>query len=88
MGREVGVIIAFRGGKRLGVLGKMLLILGIFMVGFGVLLLFWGRIPYIGKLPGDIVIKKGNFVFYFPLATSILISVVLSLVFFLIGKLR
>ena len=70
------------------ILGKMLVILGAVTIGIGLLLIFWGRIPFLGKLPGDIVIKKDNFVFYFPIMTSILISVVLSLILYLISKIR
>ena len=44
---------------------------------------FLDKIPYLGKLPGDILIQKKNFTFYFPLATSVLISIILSLVFWL-----
>ncbi len=44
---------------------------------------FLDKIPYLGKLPGDILIQKKNFTFYFPLATSILISIILSLIFWL-----
>jgi hypothetical protein len=46
------------------------------------------RIPFLGRLPGDIVIQKKNFTFYFPLVTSILISVILSLVFYIISRLH
>ncbi len=69
-------------------LGKFLIVLGIITLGLGVLFLFWGKIPYIGRLPGDIVIKKGNFVFYFPLTTSIIVSIVLSLILYFISKIR
>ena len=69
-------------------LGKFLIVLGIITLGFGVLFLFWEKIPYIGRLPGDIVIKKGNFVFYFPLTTSIIVSIVLSLILYFISKIR
>lgn len=69
-------------------MGKMLVVLGIVMALLGLLLMFWGKIPFLGKLPGDIVIKKGNSVFYFPLATSILISVVLTLIFYLISRFK
>ncbi len=49
----------------------------------------WGsRIPFLGKLPGDILIQKKNFTFYFPLATSIIVSFVLSLVLYLISKIQ
>jgi heme/copper-type cytochrome/quinol oxidase subunit 4 len=59
-------------------LGKNLVLFGIVIVVAGLLLLVAPKIPYIGKLPGDIHIKKENFEFYFPLTTSILISIVLS----------
>jgi uncharacterized protein HemY len=52
----------------------------------GVVLLLVGRVPWIGRLPGDIHIQRGNFTFYFPLATSLLVSVVLTLVFYLLGR--
>jgi hypothetical protein len=45
-----------------------------------------GKIPLIGRLPGDIYIRKGDFTFYFPLATSILISILLTLLFSLFGR--
>ncbi|MFC3883062.1 DUF2905 domain-containing protein [Bacillus songklensis] len=59
------------------------------LMGAGALLLLVGFVlQFIGKLPGDILIKKGNTTFYFPIVTSIVISVVLSLIFFIIGKLK
>ena len=67
-------------------IGKFLIIFGIIIVAVGVLLLISGKIPWIGRLPGDIMIHKKNFTFYFPLATSILISVVLTFLFWLISK--
>ena len=45
-----------------------------------------GRVPWVGRLPGDIYIQRGNFTFYFPLATSLLLSVVLTLIFYLVGR--
>jgi hypothetical protein len=62
-------------------LGKGLIMIGILFAVIGVVLLFAPKIPYLGRLPGDIVIKRGNFVFYFPLATSIIISIVLTIIF-------
>jgi hypothetical protein len=56
-----------------------LIIFGLFLVIFGAVFLLAGRIPWLGRLPGDIYIQRRNFTFYFPLATSILLSVVLSL---------
>jgi len=67
-------------------IGKFLIIFGIIIVAVGVLLLISVKIPWIGRLPGDIMIQKKNFTFYFPLATSILISVVLTFLFWLISK--
>lgn len=67
-------------------LGKALIALGLLMVLAGLLLVFSGRIPWLGRLPGDICIRKGSFTFYFPLATSILISLLLSLLFWLFRK--
>lgn len=67
-------------------IAKTLIILGIAVVGIGLILLFAGKIPWLGKLPGDILIKRENFTFYFPLATSILISVVLTFIFWLFNK--
>ena len=64
-------------------LAKTLIIFGIILVGIGVILEFAGKMPYIGKLPGDIYLHKKNFTFYFPLATSLLISIILSLILWL-----
>jgi len=61
-------------------LGKILVLTGLGLVGVGVLLWIGGKIPGLGRLPGDIVIKRENFTFYFPLATCIIMSVVLSLI--------
>ena len=70
----------------LGPLGKMLILIGVFIVAIGVLLLMGEKIPWIGKLPGDIIIKKEKFTFYFPITTSIVISIVLTLLFALFRK--
>lgn len=67
----------------IGSIGKALIFFGIVLIGVGVLLTFTHKIPFLGKLPGDIFIQRKNFTFYFPLATSILISIILSLIFWL-----
>lgn len=67
-------------------MGKFLIIAGVVIILLGVVLYFSDRFPSIGKLPGDIVIRKDNFTFYFPLATSIILSIVISLILYLIGK--
>ncbi len=59
--------------------GKMLVIFGIVLVGLGLILLYGAKIPWLGKLPGDITIKRENFTFYFPLATSIILSIILTI---------
>lgn len=64
-------------------IGKTLIIFGIILIGLGVLLTLVSKIPFMGRLPGDIYIQKKNFSFYFPIATSILISIILSLIFWL-----
>jgi len=70
----------------LGPLGKMLILLGVFIILIGVLLVIGEKIPWIGRLPGDIIIRKKNFTFYFPIVTSILISILLTLLFALFRK--
>ncbi|MGH7364336.1 MAG: DUF2905 domain-containing protein, partial [Candidatus Methylomirabilales bacterium] len=67
-------------------LGRMLLLIGVTLVVLGGLLLLVGKVPFLGRLPGDIVIERKNFTFYFPLATSILLSIVLTLLFSLFGR--
>ena len=68
-------------------LGKLLLILGIAMALLGVILLISGRLHLpIGRLPGDIYYRGKNTTFYFPLATSILLSILLSFILWLIGR--
>ena len=66
--------------------GKTLVVLGLFIALVGVVLTFVGRVPWLGRLPGDISVQRGNWSLYFPLATSLVLSVVLSLVFYLLGR--
>jgi len=67
-------------------MGKWLIILGLMVVAVGVIISFAPRIPWLGRLPGDILVKKENFTFYFPLATSILLSVILSLILWFLRR--
>ena len=67
-------------------LARFLIVIGVILVLVGVALLLLPKIPWLGKLPGDIVIKRENFTFYFPLGTCILISVILSLIFWLFRR--
>jgi uncharacterized protein HemY len=59
-------------------LGKILLLLAIVIALVGVLLMALGNIPFFGKLPGDIVIRRGNSTFFFPIVTCIIVSIVLT----------
>ena len=61
-------------------IGRALLILGAVLLVVGLLFTVGSRIPGVGRLPGDIVYRKGNFTFYFPLVTSLLLSLVLTAV--------
>jgi len=67
-------------------IGKLLIIMGIIIIVAGALLLLSGKLPWIGRLPGDILIQKKNFTFYFPLATGILVSILLTLIFWFLGR--
>ena len=67
-------------------LARLLMVIGGVLLLAGGLLLILGKIPGVGRLPGDIYIKKENFTFYFPLATSLLLSAVVSLVLYLINR--
>lgn len=67
-------------------LGRLLIGLGVLIILVGIVLLFADKIPWLGRLPGDFHVKKDGFSFYFPLATSILISIILSLVFWLFRR--
>jgi uncharacterized protein HemY len=71
-------------------LGKILLAVGLLMVLLGVVLLatgtLSGKVPWLGRLPGDIYVKRDNWSFYFPLTTSIIISIILTLIFSLFGR--
>ncbi len=67
-------------------MGKILIIAGCLMALLGVVLVFADKIPWLGRLPGDISIKRDNFSFYFPLTTSILLSILISLVLYFFRK--
>ena len=69
-------------------MGKLLIIIGFIFIIIGVIVHYFHGIPFLGKLPGDFHIKRENFSFYFPLASSLLISLILSLIIYLINKYR
>ena len=67
-------------------LGKMLILIGGIVVIVGALLILAEKIPWLGRLPGDMYTTRPHFTFFFPLATSILISVILTLVFYFLTR--
>ena len=69
-------------------LGRFLIIVGLILTVAGAVLLVSPKIPWIGRLPGDILIQRDRTTFYFPLTTSILLSILLSLLLWLFGKNR
>lgn len=69
-------------------LARILILLGALLIVIGLVMLGLQKLPFAGRLPGDIVIKRENFTFYFPLATSIIVSILISLILYLINKFR
>ena len=67
-------------------MARFLILLGGILVVLGLALLLLPKIPGLGRLPGDIIIKRENFTVYFPLGTCILVSLILSLIFWLRGR--
>lgn len=67
-------------------LARMLILFGLVLVAIGGILLFIGKVPFIGRLPGDIYVQRKNFSFYFPLTTSILLSILLTILFSLFRR--
>ncbi|MBE0467774.1 MAG: DUF2905 domain-containing protein [Candidatus Desulforudis sp.] len=60
--------------------GKVLIVLGVVIAALGALMFLGGKIPGVGRLPGDILIQRGNFTFYFPVVTAVLLSIFLTVV--------
>lgn len=69
-------------------LGRVVIVIGIVLTVLGSVLWFFGKLPFLGKLPGDIMLQKDNFSFYAPITTMILISIFLSIVLTVISNLR
>ncbi len=67
-------------------LARLLIIAGVLLAAVGVVLLLAPKIPWLGKLPGDFTWQRGNFTFYFPLGTCLLISIILTLLISLFRK--
>jgi hypothetical protein len=69
-------------------LGRALIFFGVILAGFGLVLLVAPKVPWVGRLPGDILIERERFSFYFPLASCLLASVLLSVLLWLVGRFR
>lgn len=76
----------YEGMGEFSALGKILIFFGIIMIVVGGLFMFGSKIPFIGRVPGDIAIQKKNFSFYFPITSSIIISIILSFLMWLLSK--
>jgi hypothetical protein len=72
----------------MGEMAKIIIVIGVVLVLIGLTILFLQKVPFLGRLPGDILIKKENFTFYFPLSTSIVVSIIVCLILYLISKFR
>lgn len=66
--------------------GKTLIVIGLLIAILGVVITLAGKLPWLGRLPGDFYIKRENFSFYFPLTTSIILSLILSFILWLLRK--
>jgi len=66
--------------------GKILIVLGLVIALVGLVFMIGTKVPWLGRLPGDFTWKGKNFTFYFPLATSILISIILTIIFYFINR--
>jgi len=69
-------------------LGRALIFLGVILTGCGLVILLAPKVPWIGRLPGDIIIQRERFSFYFPLTSCLLASVLLSLLLWLVGRFK
>ncbi len=65
-------------------IGKLFIVFGGILLFLGIIFLFINKIPLFGRMPGDIYVKRGNFVFYFPIVSSIILSIVLTIILNLI----
>jgi hypothetical protein len=66
--------------------GRILVVIGLIIAGIGLVMIFAGKIPWIGRLPGDFFFRGKNFSFYFPLTTGLLISVILTIILWFLNR--
>jgi hypothetical protein len=69
-------------------MGKMLIIIGFILIVAGAIISYSDKIPFLGKLPGDVSIERENFKFYFPVTTCIIISVLISILFYIVRAIK
>jgi hypothetical protein len=69
-------------------MGKLLIVIGVILVIAGIIVNYADKIPFLGKMPGDISVERENFKFYFPLTTSIILSVLISLILYIIQAIK
>jgi hypothetical protein len=67
-------------------LGRAFIIIGIVLIALGIMLSYGGHVPFLGRLPGDILVKRGDHTFYFPLTTCILLSALLTIAVYFFRK--
>jgi hypothetical protein len=72
----------------MGEMARLLILTGVILIVIGLVILGGQKFPFLGKLPGDIMVKRENFTVYLPFATSILISIIISVILYLINKSR
>jgi hypothetical protein len=70
----------------MGTFAKTLILFGVLLIVLGLLFSLGPKIPWLGRLPGDIYVNRGNFTFYFPITTCILLSLIISLVLYLFRR--
>lgn len=75
-------------GEPFSQLGKWLLVTGVVLIGVGLMMLVGGKVSWIGRLPGDLLIRRDHMTFYFPLTTCLLASALLTVIVWLIGRFR
>jgi hypothetical protein len=66
--------------------GKLLILVGIILIVIGAAVVVVDRVPWLGRLPGDIYIERRHFTFFFPITTSILVSAILSLLLYIVSR--
>lgn len=72
----------------MGEVGKVCIVVGVVLVGVGLVLVLGGKVPWLGRLPGDVAVERKHFTLYFPVASCLLLSVVVTLMVWLLRRPR